>query len=104
MVQHLVQIPYDFVVVRTPDPNGQIVVPFEPRHVTRVGEYVLGLGEQHAFGDARENQPTDLGEAKSLWKGVTVHRDREDIGVLVVVGQNIALVNSVDDSDVHVGR
>jgi len=103
MIQHLGQVPYDLVVVRTPDPNGQIIVPSEPLHVTRVGAYVLGIGEQHSLADARENQATDLGEIESLRKAVTILRDRKDIGVCVVIGQEIALVNRVNDSDVHVG-
>jgi len=104
VVQHLGQVPYDLVVVTTPDPNGQIIVPIEPLHVTGVGAYVLDIGEQHALGDARENQATDLGEIESLRKAVTILRDRKDIGVCVVIGQEIALVDGVDDSDAHVGR
>jgi len=90
VVHGLLEIPDDLVVVTPPDPNRQVLVPREPLHATGVEANIRRLLEQHALGNTRENQTTDLGEIESLGKAVAVLRDREDLGAPVVVGQELA--------------
>ena len=90
VVHGLIEIPDDLVVVTPPDPNRQVLVPGEPLHATGVEANIRRLLEQHALGNTRENQTTDLGEIESLGKAVAVLRDREDLGAPVVVGQELA--------------
>ena len=100
VVHDLGEVPHDLFVIGPPDPNGQIVVPPEPRHVTGVETRVLRLGEQHGLADARENQAADLGEIESLRKAAAVLRDREDLRAPVVVGQELPFIDGGEQ--VHV--